>query len=102
MAYGDFEDLTQRTCLDKVLCHRTFDIDENSEMMNIKKILFQWFIIFFIKRERGSTVTSKNILNQQLAEEFYKPVIFFFEKKLKVYSSFNGNISGKDLTDINT
>lgn len=75
MAYGNFEDLTQRTGLDKVLCHKTSDIDENLEMMNIKEILFQWLIFFFIKREGGSAVTSKNILNQQLAEEFYKTVI---------------------------
>ena len=102
MAYGDFEDLTQRTCLDKVLCHKTFDIDENPEMMNIKEILFQWFIIFFYKKRRWFYCYQQKYIKSAVGRRILQAsfFFFFFEKKLKVYSSFNGNISGKDLTDI--
>lgn len=63
MAYGNFEDLTQRTGLDKVLCHKTFDIDENLEMMNIKEILFQWFITVLIKKNFGK-FNKENVSNK--------------------------------------
>ena len=37
-------------------------------MMDIKGVLFQWFIIFFDKKTSGGAV--KNVSNQDLAEEF--------------------------------
>ena len=50
MAYGDFKDLAKRTASDKVLRDKSFNIAKNQNMMNIKKVLFLWFINFLIKR----------------------------------------------------
>ena len=62
---------------------------------------------FFDKKYSGSAVTlvdksaikSKNMTNQQLAEDLHKPVIRKFEKP-KMYSSFKDNIWDADLEDI--
>ena len=78
MAYGDFEDLTQRTCLDKVLCHKTFDIDENPEMMNIKEILFQWFIIFFYKKRRWFYCYQQKYIKSAVGRRILQASFFFF------------------------
>ena len=46
-----------------------------------------------------SAIRSKNILNEELAEELHKPTIKRFEKR-KVHSSFRDNIWGSDLVDM--
>ena len=52
---------------------------------------------FFDKKSKGSGVNFMS--NQQLANEFHKPIIRKF-KKGTVYSSFKDNIWGVDLADI--
>ena len=49
-------------------------------MIDIKRLLFQWFIIFLTKR-LGSGIKSKDMLNKELAEELHKPIIKKFEKR---------------------
>ena len=67
-------------------------------MADIKEGLPLWSIIFFDKKSAGSDVnTHEN--NEQLAEELHKPIIRKFKKRT-VYSGFNNNIWGADLTDM--
>ena len=49
MAYVDFKDLARRADSDKVLRDKAFNIAKNPNLMNIKEVLFQWFINFLIK-----------------------------------------------------
>ena len=53
----------------------------------------------FDKEAASSDIDNDNTLDQQLAEEFQKPIIRKFKKR-KVYSSFINNIWGADLVDI--
>ena len=52
---------------------------------------------FFDKKTSECAIKSKQ--NQQLAEELHKPIVRI-SKKIKVYSSFKGNIWGADLADM--
>ena len=45
MVYGDFRDLTRRTASDKILGHKTFNISNNQNMLDVKGVFLQWFII---------------------------------------------------------
>ena len=58
---------------------------------------------FFDKKSKGSGAKHVNIKltpqNQQLAEEFHKPIIRKFEKR-KVHAAFKDNIWGADLADM--
>ena len=53
---------------------------------------------FFDKKTEGSVIKSMQ-QNEQLAEEFIKPISRKFRKR-RVYSTFKGNIWGADLADI--
>ena len=54
----------------------------------------------FDKKSKGSGVVIKFVSqNQQLAEEFHKPIIRKFKKR-KVHSAFKDNIWGADLADM--
>ena len=62
--------------------------------MDIKEVLPLWFIIFLIKKTKGSGVTlgNKSIpQNEQLAEELHKSIIRKFKKR-EAYSAFKDNI----------
>ena len=52
---------------------------------------------FFDKKSLGRTVKNENTINYELTEEFCKPLIRKFEKK--VHSSFIDNIWGAYLAD---
>ena len=54
---------------------------------------------FFDKEFSGSSAKSETMPNQELAEEWHKPVIRKFEKQ-KVCSSFKDNIWGANLVEI--
>ena len=60
-------------------------------MMDIKWVLFQWFMLFFDKTTAGDAVQNEIMKNKELAEELHKPVIRNFEKR-KVNSYFIDNI----------
>ena len=49
MAYGHFKDLTRRTVSDKLLREKIFSVAKIQNMMDIKGVLFQWFLNFLIK-----------------------------------------------------
>ena len=54
--------------------------------MDIREVLFQWFIIFLIKRQiSGGGIKSENMSNTELAEELHKPVIRKFKKEKYTY-----------------
>ena len=53
---------------------------------------------FFDKNTSGGAI-KKNMQNEELAEELYKPIIRKFEKR-KVHSLFIDNIWGTDVADI--
>ena len=50
-----------------------------------------FFFSFYKKTAGGAAIKSKNILNQNLAEELYKSIIRKF-KKCKAHSSFKDNV----------
>ena len=54
---------------------------------------------FFDKGTSSKTVKTENILNKELAEELYKPIIRKFEKR-KIYSPFICNIWGAGFPDM--
>ena len=50
MAYGDFEDLSRKLSVDKILHNKTFNIAKNSKYDGYQGGLVSWFIFFLIKR----------------------------------------------------
>ena len=68
-------------------------------MMDLNVDLFQRFISFLIKETSGGGIKNKNMSDQQLTEELYKPVNRIFEKR-KVYSRFIDNIWGVHFADM--
>ena len=68
-------------------------------MMDIKEVLLQRFISFFDEKTSGGAVKGEIMPDQQLAEDFHKPIIKKIEKR-KVHSSFTDNIWGADLSDM--
>ena len=60
-------------------------------MMDIKEVLLQRFISFFDEKTSGGAVKGEIMPDQQLAEDFHKPIIKKIEKR-KVHSSFTDNI----------
>ena len=65
-------------------------------MMDIKKVLLQWFTNFLIKKTSGSGIKHKNMTNQrsldlatrELAEELHKLIIIWKFKKRKSILNF--------------
>ena len=71
-------------------------------MMDVKGVLLQWFVIFFfflIKKLLVEQLKNENVSNKELAKELHKPIIKKFKKR-KVHSSFIDNIWGTDLADM--
>ena len=54
---------------------------------------------FFDKKSKGSSIKNEIKENQQLANEFHKPIIRKFKKR-KIYSCYKDNIWGVDLADM--
>ena len=97
MAYGKSKDLVRRTQSDKVLRDKAFKIASNSKYDGYQRGLASMVYTFFGKTSSGISIT--NELNYQLANELHKPINKKFKKR-KVYSSFNDNIWGVDLADM--
>ena len=68
-------------------------------MIDIKRVLLQWFIHFLIKKPSVGAVKNENMVNQKSADELNKPIIRKFGKR-EVYSPFIDNIWGADLADM--
>ena len=97
MAYGDFKGLLIKTASDKVLRDKAFNIAKNPKHDGYQRDLASMVYKFFDKKSSDSGI--KSMPNQQLANELHKPIIRKFQKR-KVYSSFEDNIWGADLADI--
>ena len=97
MAYGDFKDLAKRTAADKVLRDKAFNIAKDPKYDGYQGGLSSMVYKLFDKKAAGSGIKYMP-QNEQLAEEFHKPIITK-NKKRKVYSAFKDNICGADLDD---
>ena len=73
MAYGDLKDLPRRAASDKVLRNKAFNLAKNSKYHGYQRGLASIVYNFFDKKLPG--VKSENMLNQELAEGFHKPII---------------------------
>ena len=56
MAYGDFEDLTRRTALDKILRDKAFNIAKNPKFDGYQRKLASLVYKFFDKKTSGSGI----------------------------------------------
>ena len=87
----------------KILRNRAFNIAKDQKYDGYQRRLASMVYKFFEKKSKGSDAKHVNIKltpqNQQLAEEFHKPIIRKFEKR-KVYATFKDNIWGADLADM--
>ena len=63
-------------------------------MMDIKAVLFQWFINVLINKTFDSSFRNENISKKELAKELHKLIIRKFKNK-KVRSPFIDNIWGQ-------
>ena len=107
MAYRHFKELTKRTAADKVLRDKAFNIPKDLKYDGYYRGLASMVYKFFDKKTAGvglTTHANKSAIksipqNEQLVEEFHKPIIRKF-KKIKVYSAFKDNIWGADLADM--
>ena len=97
LTYGDFKALARKTASDKVLRDKAFNIAKNPKYDGYQRDLASMVYKFFDKKSSDSGI--KSMPNQQLANELHKPIIRKFQKR-KVYSSFEDNIWGADLADI--
>ena len=98
MAYGDFKDLAKRTAADKVLRDEAFKIASDQKYGRYQRGLASMVYKFFDKKSQGKGLAN-NKENVQLENERHKPIIRKFNKR-KVYSSFQDNIWGKDLANM--
>ena len=96
-AYADYKDLTNRTRADKVLKDRAFEIASDPKYDGYQRGLASMVYKFFDKKSSGSGIVKKS--NVKLANELHKLVIKKFSK-CKVYPSFQDNIWGVDLADM--
>ena len=98
-AYSDSRDLANRTAADKVLRDKAFNIAKDPKYDEYQRGLASMVYNFYDKKSKGSGVKNEIKQNEQLAEEFHKPIIKKFKKR-KVYSSYIDNIWGADLADM--
>ena len=67
--------------------------------MGIREVLLLWFLSSLIKKSSCSGANNKIKQNQELSNEFHKPITRKFLKR-RVYSSFINNIWGADLANM--
>ena len=90
-AYSDSKYLAKITISDKILKIRAYKVARNRKYDGYQKALSSIIYRFFDK-ETGSRVN----LNEILAEESHKSVIYKFKRR-KVYPRFKDNIWAADL-----
>ena len=102
-AYSDSKDLTKRNVADKILKTKAFDMAKDPKYDGYQRGLVSMVYKFFDKKLSESGVKHVNTKlipqNEQLADEFHKPIIRKLEKR-KVYSTFKDNIWGVDAADM--
>ena len=79
MAYGDFKGLAKISAADKVLRDKAFNIAKYPKYDEYQRGLASMVYKFFDKSNAGSGINSMP-QNEQLAEEFHKPIIIKFRK----------------------
>ena len=69
MAYEAFKDLTfKEQLLIKYCVTKHLILLKIRNMLDIKRILLQWFINFLIKKTSGGAIKNENMSNKELAE----------------------------------
>ena len=104
MAYEDFNYLARRTASHKILRDKAFNIAKNPKYDGYQRVLASMVYKFFDKKSTGSgrplsSANNNTKQNLRLPDELHKPIIRK-SKKIKVYSSFEHNIKGADLVDM--
>ena len=97
MVYGDFKDLNRRTFADKLLPDRALNIAKDPKYDGYKCGIALVVYKSFDKKTFDSGI--KDVPNEELIEELYKPIIRKFNKR-KVDSPFIDNNWGADLADL--
>ena len=97
MAYGKSKDLTKKTQSDNVLKDKAFKIASDPKYDGYQRGLASMVCNFFDKKSSESGVANEP--HGQLANELHRQVFRKFKRR-KVYSSFNDNIWGVDLADM--
>ena len=87
--------MLNRTRADKILGDKAYAIASNPQYDGYQRGLASMVYKFFGKKTVGSGANE----NTKLDNELHKPIIRKFDKR-EVYSSFNDNIWGADLADI--
>ena len=103
VAYGDFKGLARRTPADKVLRNEAFNIAKDPKYDAYQRELASTVYKFFDKKTSGSDVTTlankSKPQNEQLADEFHKPIIRKL-KKIRVYASYRNTTWAANLVDM--
>ena len=97
VAYANFKNFTRRTASDIILLDKAFNFAKNPKYGGYQRGLASMVYKSFDKKSSVGDI--KSMPNQQLAYELHKTIIKTFKRR-KVYSSFNNNIWGADLADI--
>ena len=97
MEYNKYKDLKGRTQSDIVLKNKAFKIANNPKYDGYQRASASMVWKFFDKRSKK--VLGSGLENKQLADELHKPCIRKFKRR-KMYFSFNDNIWGVDLADM--
>ena len=68
-----------------IIKHRAFNIDKNPKYDGYQIVLASAVFKFFVKKISGSGVNNEIKQNEQLAEEWHKPIIKNFLKKQNLF-----------------
>ena len=68
-----------------IIKHRAFNIDKNPKYDGYQIVLASAVFKFFVKKISGSDVNNEIKQNEQLAEEWHKPIIKKFLKKHNLF-----------------
>ena len=94
VAYSDSKDLVKRTISDKILKDRAYEISRNCKYDGYQGASADMIYKFF-DNKTGSGIS----VNEQLAEELYKPVIKKF-KRTNINARFKHKILAADLPEM--
>ena len=104
IAHGDFQDSPRRIASDKVLRDKALNITKNPNYNeNNRGLALMAYRCFgkksTIRTGAGANCNPEDSDKKNLSQQLHKPIIRKLVKR-KVYSSFNDNIWGADVTDM--
>ena len=85
MAYGKYKGLEKITQSDNLLKDKTFEIANDPKYDGYQRGLASIVHKFFDKKSKGAGIKNEIKENQQLANEFHKPIIRKFKKKKSIF-----------------